>query len=121
MEFFRQWFQFLALLITNSYWAFPFTKAIYQGPLKVVCSPGLNCYSCPAAAMACPIGAIQQMLLSVRLSWANGQTYLALYLVGSLGIIGSIFGRMICGWVCYRNYSIKSLQKSLAFQGDYVF
>lgn len=100
MEFYRTWFQFLAVLITNSYWAFPFTKSIYQGPMKVICAPGLNCYSCPAAAMSCPIGSIQQMLLSVRLSWSNGQAYLALYLVGAMGIIGSIFGRMICGWAC---------------------
>lgn len=29
---------------------------IYQGDSKAVCVPGLNCYSCPAAAGACPIG-----------------------------------------------------------------
>jgi len=40
---------------------------IYQGKLKNVCVPVLNCWSCPAAAFSCPIGAIQNLLSEVRL------------------------------------------------------
>ena len=36
-----------------------FTAKLYQGPLKNLCVPGLNCYSCPGALGSCPIGAMQ--------------------------------------------------------------
>ena len=32
---------------------------IYKGSWKQFCNPGLRCYSCPAASVACPIGAMQ--------------------------------------------------------------
>ena len=32
---------------------------IYQGPTKYACIPGLNCYSCPGAVGACPLGSLQ--------------------------------------------------------------
>lgn len=100
MEILRSWVQVLVALVTNSYWAFPFTRALYQGPLKVLCSPGLNCYSCPAAVTACPIGALQQLLAGVRGTMAAGQHFYGFYVVGSMGIFGAAFGRMICGWAC---------------------
>jgi ferredoxin-type protein NapH len=40
---------------------FPVTRNIYKGRLKSVCTPGLNCYSCPAATGACPLGAIYSL------------------------------------------------------------
>jgi len=69
------------------------TGQIYQGDIKVVCSPGLNCYSCPAAAVSCPIGAIQLFLAGARQS-------LSLYVTGFLLTTGAVFGRFICGFVC---------------------
>ena len=39
-----------------------FKGSIYQGPLKSLCLPGLNCYSCPGALGACPMGALQAVL-----------------------------------------------------------
>ena len=35
---------------------------IYTGSGKKVCVPGLNCYSCPGAVAACPLGALQAAL-----------------------------------------------------------
>ena len=32
---------------------------IFTGKSKVMCVPGLNCYSCPGAIGACPLGSIQ--------------------------------------------------------------
>ena len=32
---------------------------IYQGKLKGICAPGINCYSCPGASGACPLGSLQ--------------------------------------------------------------
>ena len=35
---------------------------IYRGAVKNMCAPGLNCYSCPGASAACPLGALQNSL-----------------------------------------------------------
>lgn len=100
MEFVRKWIQALFFLITNGYWNFPMTRGIYQGPLKVICSPGLNCYSCPAATSYCPLGALQQLMGGVRLALESGQVYVGFYVVGAMGAIGGFVGRMVCGWAC---------------------
>ena len=100
MEYIRKWVQALATLLSNSSWTFPVTRNIYQGPVKVLCSPGLNCYSCPAASLACPIGSIQQLLGNLRLGLETGQYHLGLYVVGFMGVLGGFFGRMVCGWMC---------------------
>ena len=100
MDIVRKWVQALFFLITNGYRNFPATKGIYQGPLKVVCSPGLNCYSCPAATTYCPLGSLQQLFGGIRLAVQNGQMFIGLYVVGTMGVIGSFVGRMVCGWAC---------------------
>ena len=66
---------------------------IYQGKAKYACVPGLNCYSCPAAAGACPLGALQNALASTghRAGW---------YMLGMLLLFGVILGRTVCGWLC---------------------
>ena len=69
------------------------TGKIYKGPLKNVCTPGLNCYSCPGASGACPLGSLQNSLSSTE----KGSWY---YVVGILLLWGILFGRMICGWLC---------------------
>ena len=35
---------------------------IFKGVTKNLCTPGLNCYSCPGAVTACPLGALQNAL-----------------------------------------------------------
>jgi len=69
------------------------TGKIYQGNIKALCSPGLNCYSCPASAVSCPIGAIQFFLTGFKSS-------VSLYITGFLMTAGVVFGRFICGYVC---------------------
>jgi polyferredoxin len=64
---------------------------IYQGLLKGVCAPTLNCYACPAAFMSCPIGTLQH--------FAMGRQF-PFFLVGFLGLVGAGVGRMTCGWLC---------------------
>jgi ferredoxin-type protein NapH len=100
MEVIRKWVQTLFFFLTNGYWSFPFTRAIYKGPLKVICSPGLNCYSCPAATTYCPIGSLQQLLGGIRLALETGQFYIGFYVVGVMGLIGASVGRIVCAWVC---------------------
>ena len=56
---FRTCIQAGATLLTNIHLPNFFKGGIYQGNGKAVCVPGLNCYSCPAASGACPIGSFQ--------------------------------------------------------------
>lgn len=100
MESIRKLIQVIATFLTNGYWLFPQTKNIYLGPLKVVCSPGLNCYSCPASTTYCPIGAIQQLLLGIRFSLDTGAYLFSSYVVGTMGLIATTTGRITCGWLC---------------------
>ena len=100
MEVVRKWIQTILTLLANGSWSFPFTRTIYQGPLKVVCSPGLNCYSCPASTTYCPIGSLQQLMAGIRIALENGQNFFGLYVIGTMGVLGGIFGRLICGWAC---------------------
>lgn len=70
-----------------------------------LCWPGLNCWACPTASFACPIGALQNSLGAWRWQAASSGVFSALaalpwYVVGSLLAVGAIFGRMACGWIC---------------------
>lgn len=62
----RGWIQAAATLLTNIHIPNLFKGKIYQGKAKTVCVPGLNCYSCPAATGACPIGAFQAVVGSSK-------------------------------------------------------
>lgn len=66
---------------------------IYTGKWKNFCAPGLNCYSCPAAAFSCPIGSLQAVSGSLRFNFS-------FYVTGLLLAFGIILGRFICGFLC---------------------
>ena len=66
--------------------------SIYQGGSKAFCIPGLNCYSCPGAIGACPLGALQG-------AFSADHTTI-FYVLGILGLYGLLLGRTICGWLC---------------------
>ena len=85
--------QALAALLQNANLKGFFTEKIYQGPLKSVCVPGLNCYSCPGAVGACPIGSLQSFLSGLRVR-------IPYYIVGLLLFFGAVLGRAVCGFLC---------------------
>ena len=60
----RRWIQLASALIYNANLKGFGEAAIYQGKTKGVCVPGLNCYSCPGAIAACPLGTLQNALSS---------------------------------------------------------
>ena len=66
---------------------------IFTGSSKVACVPGLNCYSCPGAIGACPLGALQGAV-------SNSNKSLPYYVIGIILLYGLILGRTICGWLC---------------------
>ncbi len=89
----RKLIQIAAFGFTNSHIGNFVSGKLYTGKWKQFCNPGLNCYSCPAATLACPIGALQAVNGSMQYNFS-------FYIVGFLLAVGVLFGRLICGWIC---------------------
>ena len=89
----RKLIQVAAFGFTNIHLGNFATGRLYLGAWKQFCSPGLNCYSCPAATLSCPIGALQAVGGSL-------QFQASFYVIGFLLAIGVLFGRVICGFLC---------------------
>lgn len=86
-------FQLVAALASNPLLLNFFLGKIHKGNSKIVCVPGLNCYSCPAAAASCPIGSLQAVI-------GSSKFHFAYYIVGFLILIGILLGRIVCGFLC---------------------
>jgi len=91
----RRLIQIYTALLFNANIKGYFSKGsmIYEGDTKKLCTPGLNCYSCPGAVAACPLGALQNAL------GASDQRA-PYYVLGILGLLGLMFARTICGFLC---------------------
>lgn len=89
----RRLVQLYSALLHNAHIKGFIDGKIYTGNAKYACVPGFNCYSCPGAVGACPLGAVQNALASTghRAGW---------YVLGILLLFGVILGRTICGWLC---------------------
>lgn len=85
--------QLLFTIVTNGYMYGFLSGKIYRGGLKYACVPGLNCYSCPGAFTACPMGALQALL-----NQRGAQIPFAA--LGFFFLFGSLLGRFVCGWLC---------------------
>lgn len=93
MEKKRKLTQVLCALLYNCNFLGFARGTIYQGPVKGLCVPGLNCYSCPGAVAACPLGSLQTALLSSRYKAPY-------YILGLLLLFGALLGRFVCGFLC---------------------
>lgn len=89
----RRLVQLYAAMLYNAHLKGFASGKIYQGVGKNLCVPGLNCYSCPGAAGACPLGALQNAV-------ASSATRAPFYIIGMLMLFGLTLGRVICGWLC---------------------
>jgi polyferredoxin len=87
----RRIFQGLGTVLPNAWLPGFLSASLYQGPMKSVCTPLLNCYACPSALLSCPIGTLQHFAAAGNVSW---------YAVGSLSVVGASVGRMTCGTLC---------------------
>jgi ferredoxin-type protein NapH len=96
----RRWFQVGAMLLFNPWLPNFFKGTISQAWTKGLCVPVLNCYSCPSAVVACPIGSLQHTLGALRFRLSIGEPQFSLYALGFLGIAGGLAGRFPCGWLC---------------------
>lgn len=89
----RKILQMIAFGYSNSHLLNFKNGKLYTGKWKQFCNPGLNCYSCPAAGFACPIGALQAVNGSVSFTFS-------FYVTGTLMAFGVVLGRAVCGWLC---------------------
>ena len=85
--------QAAAAVFFNGYAAGFFKTKIFTGNTKGLCVPVLNCYSCPGALGACPIGSLQAIL-------AGKDRRIPFYVLGSLMLFGVLLGRLACGFLC---------------------
>ena len=85
--------QTVAALLQNANFKGFFSGRIYQGAGKNVCVPGLNCYSCPGAVGACPLGSLQSFL-------GSRPVKIPYYVAGLLLFFGAVLGRAVCGFLC---------------------
>ena len=89
----RRLIQLYAALLYNAHLRGFVEGKIYTGGTKFLCVPGLNCYSCPGAVGACPLGSLQNALASSR-------SRAPLYALGMLMLFGLVLGRVVCGFLC---------------------
>ena len=90
----RRLVQLYATLLYNANIKGFISGSIYtSATTKYVCVPGLNCYSCPGAVGACPLGALQNAL-------AESSVRAPYYVIGILAIFGLTLARTVCGWLC---------------------
>ena len=84
--------QVFSAALCNGYAAGWYKGRIFTGKSKLVCVPVLNCYSCPGALGACPIGALQAV--------AGGRHKISFYVLGLLALFGTVLGRLVYGFLC---------------------
>ena len=89
----RKYIQLITAVLYNCHFTGFATGKIYKGYTKGICVPGLNCYSCPGALSACPLGSLQSEL-------AKSAYRIPLYIIGTLLLFGIMLGRLICGFFC---------------------
>ncbi len=93
LTFKRRLIQLYAALLFNANIKGFISGNIYTGAVKNICTPGLNCYSCPGASGACPLGALQNAL-------ASSGKRTPYYMLGIILLYSIMLGRWICGFLC---------------------
>ena len=89
----RNLIQLIAAVLINGYAIGSQKGQIFTGKSKAFCVPVLNCYSCPGALGACPIGSLQSIISGYKHRFS-------FYVLGMLMLFGIILGRVVCGFLC---------------------
>jgi ferredoxin-type protein NapH len=89
----RPFVQLYSAIALNSNVQGFFNGKIWRGTSKTACIPVLNCYSCPGATASCPIGSLQAVINDRKFDFS-------FYVVGFLILVGTLVGRLFCGWMC---------------------
>lgn len=113
----RRIFQTMGTILPNAYFQGFWTASLYQGRLKGVCTPLLNCYACPSALFSCPIGTMQHFAATGTFPY---------YGIGAVATVGASVGRMTCGILCpfgfFQDilYKLKTFKTSLPGRARYL-
>lgn len=89
----RRIIQIICTVLGNGYILGFAGGKIFTGEAKSFCVPFLNCYSCPGALGACPIGALQAVL-------GDRNYRFSFYALGMMLLFGVLLGRVVCGFLC---------------------
>lgn len=90
---FQRVVQLVSAVMINGYLVGFQKGKIFTGSSKALCVPVLNCYSCPGALGACPIGSLQAALGGMK-------RHFPFYVLGLLMLFGIVLGRVVCGLLC---------------------
>lgn len=90
---FQRAVQLVSAVLVNGYLIGFQRGRIYTGGTKALCVPVLNCYSCPGALGACPVGSLQAALGGMK-------RHFPFYVLGLLMLFGVVLGRVVCGLLC---------------------
>ena len=90
---FQRTVQLVSAVLVNGSMAGFQKGRIFTGGTKAVCVPVLNCYSCPGALGACPIGALQAAA-------GGAKRHFPFYVLGMMMLFGVVLGRVVCGLLC---------------------
>lgn len=90
---FQRMCQIAFAVLLNGYMAGFLKGRIFTGSSKAFCVPVLNCYSCPGALGACPIGSLQAAL-------GGPKRHFPFYVLGTIMLFGIVLGRVVCGLMC---------------------
>ena len=102
-NYYRKIIQFSIAILYNINFVGFRDHTIYKGPIKNICVPGLNCYSCPGAIGACPIGSIQSVIAGKKYGVGFFQSIFLrfpIYVLGFIILFGVLFGRVVCSFLC---------------------
>ena len=94
---FRRLVQWISLFLLNPYIILGglgiMSLAVYKERIQnmQIVFPVMNCYASPAAAAACPIGAMGQLIAAGVVPF---------FVIGVFFVVGAIAGRFFCGWIC---------------------
>ena len=87
--------------------SFVLANSFFLNRFKGFCYPVLNCWACPGANFACPIGALQNASSDAGYVIPGSDhplkaalAAIPLYALGTLLLGMAFFGRMMCGWLC---------------------
>lgn len=92
----RSWIQALSAVFLNSWF-------LGRAGTGGFCAPALNCWACPSANFACPLGALQYSAGTARLALGSGAgvwSVLPVYVLGTVFGFSVLLGRFMCGWFC---------------------
>ena len=114
----RRLIQIYAALLFNANLKGFVSGEIYKGNTKSMCVPGMNCYSCPGAVGACPLGSLQNAIAEAGSTKKFEGLY---YVMGESNGSWSAGGFGDRGWLAIALVIFAVWRPTLGILGSYLF